>query len=206
MLFLGFTMPFRSSKKTTTAFKMDEPKWYVLKVVGGQEKKVKSYLESELARQKLESCITQILIPSEKVYEMRAGKKKIKERNFFPGYVLICAELSDGRVNHVIKNIPGVFGFLSSRGWSVSKTPAPLRQAEVNRILGRVDEAGESDLSLSSPFTVGERVKVVDGPFNGFSGNIQEIFEERKKLNITVKIFERNTPIELSYVQVEKLA
>jgi len=185
---------------------MDEPKWYVLKVVGGQEKKVKSYLEAELARQKLESCITQILIPSEKVYEMRAGKKKIKERNFFPGYVLICAELSDGRVDHVIKNIPGVFGFLSSRGWSVSKTPAPLRQAEVNRILGRVDEAGESDLSLSSPFIVGERVKVVDGPFNGFSGNIQEVFEERKKLNITVKIFERNTPIELSYVQVEKLA
>lgn len=185
---------------------MDEPKWYVLKVVSGQEKKVKSYLEAESARQKLEDCITQVLIPSEKVYEMRAGKKKIKERNFFPGYMLIHAELSSGRVSHVVKNIPGVLGFLSARGWSISKTPAPLRQAEVNRILGRVDEANDGDLRPNSPFAVGEKVKVVDGPFNGFSGNIQEIFEERKKLNITVKIFERNTPIELSYVQVEKIA
>ena len=185
---------------------MDEPKWYVLKVVSGQEKKVKSYLEAELVRQQLEGCITQILIPVEKVYEMRAGKRKIKERNFFPGYVLICAELSDGRVNYLIKNIPGVLGFLSTRGWSISKAPVPLRPAEVNRILGRVDEAEGSDLCLSSPFTVGERVKVIDGPFSGFLGSIQEIFEERKKLNITVKIFERNTPIELGYVQVEKLA
>jgi transcription termination/antitermination protein NusG len=196
----------KARKKTTTTFTMDEPKWYVLKVVSGQEKKVKSYLEAELARQKLEDCITQILIPSEKVYEMRAGKKKTKERNFFPGYMLIHAELSDGRVNHVVKNIPGVLGFLSARGWSISKAPAPLRQAEVNRILGRVDEAKDGDSRPDSPFAVGERVKVVDGPFNGFSGSIQEIFEERKKLNITVKIFERNTPIELSYVQVEKIA
>jgi transcriptional antiterminator NusG len=185
---------------------MDEPKWYVLKVVSGQEKKVKSYLEAELVRQKLEDCATQILIPSEKVYEMRAGKRKTKERNFFPGYVLICAELSDGRVVHIIKNIPGALGFLSARGWGVSKTPVSLRQAEVNRILGRVDEAEDGALFLESPFTVGEMVKVIDGPFNGFSGSIQEIFEERKKLNITVKIFERNTPVELSYIQVEKLA
>jgi transcription termination/antitermination protein NusG len=205
MLLLGFTTLFKA-RKTTTTFTMDEPKWYVLKVVSGQEKKVKSYLEAESARQKLEDCITQVLIPSEKVYEMRAGKKKIKERNFFPGYMLIHAELSSGRVSHVVKNIPGVLGFLSARGWSISKTPAPLRQAEVNRILGRVDEANDGDLRPNSPFAVGEKVKVVDGPFNGFSGNIQEIFEERKKLNITVKIFERNTPIELSYVQVEKIA
>jgi transcriptional antiterminator NusG len=185
---------------------MGEPKWYVLKVVSGQEKKVKAYLEAELVRQKLEDFATHILIPSEKVYEMRAGKRKTKDRNFFPGYVLICAELSDGRVIHTIKNIPGALGFLSARGWGISKTPVPLRQAEVNRILGRVDEAADNDLCLESPFTVGEMVKVIDGPFNGFSGSIQEIFEERKKLNITVKIFERNTPVELSYIQVEKLA
>lgn len=184
---------------------MDEPKWYALKVVGGQEKKVKSYLEAEVAKQKLESYITQIFIPAEKVYEMRAGKKKIKERNFFPGYVLVCAELSDGKVNHAVKNIPGVLGFLSTRGWGGSKAPVPLRQAEVNRILGKVDEIEENVLLPTSSFTVGERVKVIDGPFSGFSGSIQEVFEERKKLNITVKIFERNTPVELSYVQVEKL-
>jgi len=185
---------------------MDEPKWYVLKVVSGQEKKVKSYLETELSRQKLTGYITQILIPAEKVYEMRAGKRKTKERNFFPGYVLICAELSDGRVSHLIKNIPGAFGFLSISGWGVSKAPVPLRQSEVNRILGRVDEGESSDLPLESPFAVGEMVKVTDGPFSGFTGSIQEVFEERKKLNIAVKIFERNTPVELSYVQVEKLA
>ena len=184
---------------------MDEPKWYVLKVVSGQEKKVKSYLETELAKQKLEGHVTQILIPAERVYEMRAGKKKIRERNFFPGYVLICAELSDGRVSRTIKNIPSVFGFLSARGWGISKTPVPLRQVEINRILGRVDEAEYDALCSTSPFMIGERVKIIDGPFSGFSGSVQEIFEERKKLNIIVKIFERDTPIELSYVQVEKL-
>lgn len=183
---------------------MGDPKWYVLKVVSGQEKKVKSYLEAELVSQKLEGYITQILIPAEKVYEIRAGKKKLKERNFFPGYVLVCAELSDGKVNYVVKSIPGILGFLSTRGWSVSKAPVPLRQTEVNRILGRVDEGESDDLYATSPFTVGERVKVVDGPFSGFLGSVQEVFEERKKLNITVKIFERNTPVELGYVQVEK--
>jgi transcription termination/antitermination protein NusG len=185
---------------------MSEPKWYVLKVVSGQEKKVKSYLEAELVRQSLEDCITQILIPAEKVYEMRAGKRKTKERNFFPGYVLIFAELSDGKVSHIIKNIAGALGFLSVRGWGTAKVPVPLRQAEVNRILGRVDEGESSDLGLESPFIVGEMVRVIDGPFSGFSGSIQEIFEERKKLNIAVKIFERNTPVELSYAQVEKFS
>ena len=185
---------------------MDESKWYVLKVVSGQEKKVKSYLEAELASQKLTDCITQILIPAERVYEMRGGKRKTKERNFFPGYVLICAELSDGRASHIIKNIPGALGFLGVRGWGSSKAPVPLRPSEVNRILGKVDESEANDVGLESPFIIGEMVKVIDGPFNGFTGSIQEIFEERKKLNIAVKIFERNTPVELSYVQVEKLA
>jgi transcription termination/antitermination protein NusG len=185
---------------------MGEPRWYVLKVVSGQEKKFKSFLEAELVRQNLEDCITRILIPVEKVYEMHAGKRKVKERNFFPGYVFICAELSDGRVNHIVKNIPGALGFLSTRGWGASKAPVPLRQVEVNRILGRVEKTEDGELFLDSSFMVGEMVKVIDGPFSGFSGSIQEIFEERKKLNITVKIFERNTPVELSYIQVEKHA
>mmetsp|Transcript_4364 Transcript_4364/g.9886 ORF Transcript_4364/g.9886 Transcript_4364/m.9886 type:complete len:186 (-) Transcript_4364:17588-18145(-) len=184
---------------------MDKSKWYVLKAVSGQEKKAKAYLEAELERQKLKHCITQVLIPSEKVYGMHAGKRKIKERNFFPGYVLVCASLLDGEVQHVIKSVPGILGFLSTRGWGVSKTPVPLRQNEINRILGRVDEAEDHNPLVKSSFVIGERVKVIDGPFSGFSGNIQEIFDERKKLNITVKIFERNTPMELSYAQVEKL-
>lgn len=182
-----------------------ELKWYVLKVASGQEKLVKQYLETELARKKLENCVTQILIPSEKVYEIRAGKKQIRERNFFPGYILICADLSDGRVVHVIKDVPSALGFLSARGWRSSKEPVPLRETEINRILGKVDEVGDLEINLEKPFVIGETVKIVDGPFSGFSGSIQEIFEERKKLNVTVKIFERNTPIELNYAQVEKL-
>ena len=185
---------------------MSEPKWYVLKVVSGQEKKVKAHLEVELAKQKLGGGIIQILIPSEKVYEMRAGKRKTKERNFFPGYVLICAELSDGRAMYVIKNTPGALGFLGVRGWGLTKEPVPLRQTEVNRILGKVDETEDSEVVFETSFVVGEMVKVIDGPFSGFLGSIQEVFEERKKLNITVKIFERNTPIELNYIQVDKIA
>ena len=185
---------------------MSEEKWYVLKVVSGQEKKIKSQLEAELVRQKLESYVTQILIPSETVYELRGGKRKTKERTFFPGYMMLCAELSDGRVVEAVKSVPGALGFLGTKGWGASKPPVPLRQAEVNRMLGKVDEAEDRGLEPETPFTVGEMVKIIDGPFSGFSGSIQEILEDRKKLNITVKIFERNTPMELSYGQVEKLA
>jgi transcriptional antiterminator NusG len=179
-------------------------KWYVVRAVSGQEKKVKSYLENEITRNKMEESITQVLIPSEKVYEMRNGKKRIRERNFFPGYILISADLSSGETTHLINSIPGVIGFLSASGTSTTKDPIPLRQNEVNRILGRVDEAEENDEQLDTPFIIGESVKVMDGPFSGFTGTVEEVFEDRKKLNVTVKIFGRNTPVELNYIQVEK--
>lgn len=179
-------------------------KWYVVRAVSGQEKKVKTYLENEISRAKMEEAIPQVLIPSEKVYEMRNGKKRIRERNFFPGYVLISADLSSGETTHLINSIPGVIGFLSASGTSTTKDPLPLRQAEVNRILGRVDEAEEQEEQLDTPFIVGESVKVMDGPFSGFNGTVEEVFEDRKKLNVTVKIFGRNTPVELNYIQVEK--
>ena len=183
---------------------MSEFKWYVLRVVSGQEKKIKSYLENEIARQKLEEFIPQILIPTEKVYEMRNGKKRVRERNFFPGYVFVSADISNGEANHAITSIPGVIGFLGGGGSSDAKTPVPLRQSEVNRILGKVDETEEMDEKLSTPYIVGESVKVMDGPFSGFTGSVEEVFEERKKLNVMVKIFGRNTPVELNYMQVEK--
>ena len=179
-------------------------KWYVVRAVSGQEKKVKSYLENEIARNKMEESITQVLIPSEKVYEMRNGKKRIRERNFFTGYILISADLSSGETTHLINSIPGVIGFLSASGTSTTKDPIPLRQNEVNRILGRVDEAEDTDEQLDTPFIIGESVKVMDGPFSGFTGTVEEVFEDRKKLNVTVKIFGRNTPVELNYIQVEK--
>ncbi|SRR5690554_110529 len=183
---------------------MSELKWYVVRVVSGQEKKIKSYLETEIGRQNLQEYIPQVLIPSEKVYEMRNGKKRVRERNFFPGYVIVSADLTHGEAHHTVTSIPGVIGFLGSNDGGASKTPVPLRQSEINRILGKVDETDEFEEKLDTPFIVGESVKVMDGPFSGFTGTVEEVFEERKKLNVMVKIFGRNTPVELNYMQVEK--
>ena len=181
---------------------MAELKWYVLRSISGQEKKTKTYIENELSRDGLDKVVPQILIPTEKVYEMRAGKKKMREKNFFPGYILINADLDYPEVAHVITSVPGVLGFLSHD--RSTKKPEPIRQAEVNRILGKVDEVDEFEETLLTPFIVGESVKVMDGPFNGFVGNIEEVFEDKKKLNVMVKIFGRSTPVELNYMQVAK--
>ncbi len=183
---------------------MSELKWYVVRVVSGQEKKIKLYLENEIERENLQEFIPQILIPSEKVFEMRNGKKRVREKNFFPGYVLVSADLSHGEANHTVTSIPGVIGFLGNNTAGASKEPVPLRQSEINRILGKVDEADEFEQKLDTPYIVGENVKVMDGPFSGFTGAVEEVFEERKKLNVMVKIFGRNTPVELNYMQVEK--
>lgn len=183
---------------------MGELNWYVVRAVSGQEKKIKSYLETEIARNKMESYIPEVLIPIEKVYEMRNGKKKIREKNFFPGYFYVMADFSHGETMHLVKSIPGVIGFLSNERGDSDRIPAPVRQSEMNRILGRVDEAEETDVQMDVSYTVGETVKVMDGPFSGFSGAIQEVFEDKKKLNVIVKIFGRSTPVELSYIQVEK--
>lgn len=173
-------------------------KWYVVRAISGKENKVKEYLESEIKRLNLEDFISQVLIPKEKVYQIRKGKKISKERNYFPGYVLIEASLV-GEIPHIIKNIPNVLGFLGTKG-----EPDPLRQSEVNRILGKVDELAEQGEEVNIPFIVGESVKVIDGPFNSFSGIIEEINEEKKKLKVMVKIFGRKTPLELNFMQVEK--
>ena len=179
---------------------MADKKWYVVRAIGGQEKKVCTYIENEISRLNLEDYISQVLVPTEKVYQIRNGKKVSKERNFFPGYVLIEADLV-GEIPHTIKAIPGVIGFL---GATKGGEPVPMRQSEVNRILGKVDELAVSDEEIVIPFVVGESVKVVDGPFNSFSGIIEEIDEQREKLRVTVKIFGRKTPVELSFMQVEK--
>lgn len=183
---------------------MSELKWYVLRVISGKEKKIKAYLETEVEREKLQEYVTQVLIPSEKIYEMRNGKKRVRERNFFPGYVLVEADLTHGEASHVVNSIPGVIGFLGE-GAGTSRVPVALREKEINRIMGKVEEVDEMEETLGTPFIVGESVKVMDGPFNGFDGTIEEVFEERKKLNVMVKIFGRNTPVELNYMQVEKI-
>jgi len=176
----------------------DEFKWYVVRAISGQERKVKAMIESELLREKISHCVPTILIPMEKVYEIKNGKKSSKEKSFYPGYILINANLV-GEVVPTIKAINGVVGFLGTQG-----VPIPLRQSEVNRILGAVDENNEKGESNIEPFIIGEFVKVIDGPFNGFSGIIEEINDEKKKLKVMVKIFGRKTPLELNYIQVEK--
>ena len=184
---------------------MDKAKWYVLKVMSGQEKKVKNYLEAELSHEGLDDIVEQVLVPSEKIYEMRAGKKRMRERNFFPGYVLFSTKSLDGRLLHIIKEVPGTLGFLTVKGWGFSEEPAPLRDNEVNRILGKVDEVADVGEDLEKQFVVGESIKVIDGPFNSFVGKIDNVLEERKKINVIITVFGRDTPLELNYMQVEKV-
>lgn len=178
----------------------NEKKWYVIRAISGKEKKVKEYLDAELSHNStLQDLISQILIPTEKVYSVRNGKKISKERNYLPGYVLIEAVL-DAEVKHLIKETPNVLGFLGTRGGE----PDPLRPAEVSRILGKVDEMAENGEGSELEFIVGETVTVNDGPFSSFSGVIEEVNDEKKKLKVMVKIFGRKTPLELSYFQVKR--
>jgi transcriptional antiterminator NusG len=198
---------------------MAETKWYVLRAISGQEKKVKTYMENELARQGVLDSVPQILIPTEKIYEIRKGKKVIREKNLFPGYIMVEADLA-GEVSHILTSTPGVIGFLQANneeievtkveGGKVKKTkvivkkPVPISQSEVNRILGKVDESAALEEFASVTFIKGETVHVIDGPFATFEGTVEEIHENTKKLSVMVKIFGRNTPLELNYSQVEK--
>ncbi len=175
-----------------------EKKWYVLRAISGKEAKVQEYLEAEMKNGDLGEYVSQVLIPTEKVYQVRNGKKIVKERSYLPGYVLVEAALV-GEVAHRLRNIPNVLGFLGGQD-----KPVPLRQAEVSRILGTVDELQEAGEEPGIPYIVGETVKVNDGPFTGFSGIIEEVNTEKKKLKVMVKIFGRKTPLELGFMQVEK--
>ncbi len=176
-------------------------KWYVVRSVSGKENKVKEYIESEISRLNLQDYIEQILVPTEKVIQIRNGKKINKERVFIPGYIMVQASLV-GEVPHIIKSVNGVIGFL---GETKGGDPVPLRQSEVNRLLGKVDELSVQDENVNIPYVVGETIKVIDGPFNGFNGTVEKINEEKRKLEVMVKIFGRKTPLELSYMQVEKI-
>lgn len=180
---------------------MSDLKWYVLKTVSGQENKVKAYIENEIQRLNYEAFVTQVVIPMEKVIQLKNGKKVPKEKPYYPGYIMIEADLR-GEVPHVIKNIPGVISFLSlTKGGD----PVPMRKVEVDRMLGRMDELSEFATDLAIPFVVGESVKVIDGPFNGFNGTVEKILEDKKKIEVSVMIFGRKTPMELNFMQVEKV-
>ena len=185
-----------------------ETKWYVLRVVSGKEKKVKEYLDIEVRRSDWGNVISQIFLPVEKVYKVVAGKKVMREKNYFPGYVML--EVLDGKLTddmiHHISNVSNVMHFLTdgkgSKGNIIS-----LRKSEVNKMLGKVDEMSDAGgMTMSEPFIIGETIKIIDGAFNDFNGVIEEVNDEKKKLKVIVKIFGRSTPVELNYMQVEKLS
>lgn len=178
-----------------------ERKWYVVRAVSGQENKIKGYIESEVERQGFGDNLEEVLVPTEKVIQIRKGKKINKERVYYPGYIMVKAYLT-GEMIHVIRSITNVIGFL---GETKGGDPVPLRKAEVNRMLGKVDELAVTTDTVAIPFIMGETVKVIDGPFNGFNGTVERINEEKRKLEVMVKIFGRKTPLELSYMQVEKV-
>ena len=178
----------------------DDRKWYSLRVISGKEKKIKERIELEIQRSEWTESVTQVLVPSEKVYKIRNGKKVIMERNILPGYILIEAVPSkfSGEIIQTISNIPNVIHFLGRTN------PIPMHQAEANRMLGKVDESQDVAEAMIEPFIVGETVKIIDGPFKDFVGDIKEVNEEKKKLIVIVKIFGRGTEVELNFIQVEK--
>lgn len=178
-----------------------EKKWYVIRAVSGQEAKIKDYIMTEITRLGYAEQVEDILVPTEKVVQIRNGKKINKERVYFPGYIMIKANLI-GEIPHIIKSVTNVIGFL---GETKGGEPVPLRKSEVNRMLGKVDELALVTDHVAIPFSSGENVKVIDGPFNGFTGSIENVNEEKRKLEVMVKIFGRKTPLELSYMQVEKI-
>tara|TARA_B100001769_G_scaffold260513_1_gene241196 strand:- start:784 stop:1335 length:552 start_codon:yes stop_codon:yes gene_type:complete len=178
-----------------------DKKWYVVRAVSGQESKIKDYIASEIDRLGYSRMLEDILVPTEKIVQIRNGKKVSKEKTYFPGYIMIKADLS-GEVPHIIKSVPNVIGFL---GETKGGDPVPLRPTEVNRMLGKVDELTLATEQINIPYVVGENIKVIDGPFNGFTGAIEKVNEDKRKLEVMVKIFGRKTPLELSYMQVEKL-
>lgn len=185
----------------------DDTKWYVLRVVSGKERKVKEYLDKEVNRSGWSETIKQVFLPMEKVYKVQNGKKVMREKNYFPGYVMI--EVSDGKltddmVQH-ISNVSNVMHFLTD-GKGAKGNIISLRKAEVNKMLGKVDEMNDQGIVMNEPFIVGETIKIIEGPFNDFNGVIEEVNDDKKKLKVTVKIFGRSTPVELNYMQVEKLS
>lgn len=170
--------------------------WYVAHVFTGQETRVQEYLEREIDRLGYQEYIGQILIPSEEIVEMRDGKKRVKKRNFFPGYLLIEMELNN-ESKHLVTSTPGVIGFVGGSG----SEPEPIQPHEVDRIFGRVDEK-KGVTTVEIPFDVDDIVKITDGPFKDFQGTIKDINAEKRKLKVLVSIFGRETPVEVDFLQV----
>lgn len=173
-----------------------DKKWYAIHVLSGHERKVKAHLENEAEIAGMQDKVSDVLIPSEQVTEMRDGKKRVRNKVFFPGYMLVNMVL-DKETRHLVLNTPGVTSFVGPKN-----EPQPLRQDEIDRILGRVEEGSTSEV-LDIPFNVGDPIRVIDGPFTDFTGFVEDINIEKKKVKVRVSIFGRSTPVELDFLQVE---
>jgi transcriptional antiterminator NusG len=181
----------------------ENTKWYVIKTVTNKEKKCKEQIDSEISQRGYDKHVSQVVIPMEKIYHVRSGKKVATERNHYPGYILIETDpMIIGELTVMLRGINFVSGFLGAN--DKSKEPVSLRPSEVIRILGKMDELAHADESVLDKYFIGETVKLIDGPFNSFVGKVTDVNEEKMKLKVNVKIFGRETPVELSYSQVTK--
>lgn len=191
-----------SHDKETASSTAEDKKWFCLRVISGKEKKIQERIMLEVERSGWKDFVFNVIVPTEKVYKVRNGKKVMQERNLLPGYILVEAYGSKlkGDVAKMIADVPNVIHFLGK------EDPLPMTQGEANRLLGKVDESTESGETLSEPFLVNETVKIIDGPFAEFVGDVQEVNEEKKKLKVIVKIFGRGTEVELNFLQVEKIS
>jgi transcription termination/antitermination protein NusG len=178
----------------------EDKRWYSLRVISGKERKIKERLDAEILRNEWQEHVPSVIVPTEKVYKIRNGKKVISERNILPGYLLVeaTAGFLTAEVVQVLIGVPNVIHFLGKNN------PEPMKDSEANRLLGKVDESRSAGEALIEPFIVGETIKIVDGPFSEFIGDIKEVNEEKKKLKVNVKIFGRDTEVELGFMQVEK--
>ena len=171
--------------------------WYTIRVISGKEQKIQEIIKQEVERNNLSESVQDILVPTENKVEMKDGKKKIKIKVFFPGYILVNMDL-DNKSKYLIENIDGVMSFVGPKG-----SPQPVKPEEISRIIG-VSENGEDREMISIPFKVGDSIKIIDGPFLDFSGFVQEVNNEKQKLKVSVSLFGKPTPVELDYLQVEK--
>ncbi|SRR6266403_841900 len=183
--------------------KVKTTKWYALKVTANQERKVKEYLDKEIKIYNLSDWIIQVVVPTEKILTLnkQTGKKIVREKLVMPGYLFVNADLNNGEIGPILENVPGVYGFLSMKEGKLSKIPQPIKDREVERFL---DIKEDIDV-VWDKFQVGEKVKILEGPFSSFQGVIENIDSAKNKLNIMVAIFQRQTPVEVLFSQVEKV-
>ena len=178
-----------------------EKKWYALRTISGKEQKVKQLLEAEIKNSDLGHYVSQVLLPTEKVYVTRGNKKVVKEKTRMSGYIFVEAVLT-GEIEYELRNTTDIIDFVRNR--ENPPKPEPVREAEINRMLGAADDVIEGVDEGVNDYMVGEEVKVISGPFNGFIGEIEDVNREKRTLKVMVKVFGRKTPLELENSQVER--